>query len=202
MKLAIAGLTASGKSYHAKRLSKKFNLEYFEASKLLIQSMSIQNSEVDHFWISKQAQQLIYSRNQSHQYDLDTDKALMELAENKDNFIIDSWILPWLYKKKDLIKIYLLASAEAKTEMAYLSTISKLYTKKELSKKIQKKDEKTRQMFLGLYNIDIYNYENFDIVLDISKSYTNPEGVTNLLEKLILDHNSQTSTFSSNFKGF
>ena len=92
--------------------------------------------------------------------------------------------------------------AELKEMEAEKQEIADIYIAKGFKGKEEKKDEKTRQMFLGLYNIDIYNYENFDIVLDISKSYTNPEGVTNLLEKLILDHNSQTSTFSSNFKGF
>ena len=181
MKIAIFGLTACGKTYHCNRLANFFHLKNVSGSSILLKTSKIKKSKEPHFWIGAGGLNLTRNRLTDPHFDVAADKRILEIAEKENNIVVDSWTVPWLYKRRDLIRIYIGASLDARNEMAYLSTREKVFTKKILREKIIEKDLDNFILFKKIYNINLMNTSIFDTYLDISKNYTNPDKVSEIL---------------------
>jgi len=168
MKLSICGMTACGKSYLAKKIARKFNLEYISGSDFLLKMAGFV-PEGDHFWINEFGEQLTEERIRNSEIDRDSDEFILQIAKTKEDTIFDSWTLPWLYEGDDLYKIYLEANLEARAKIAYGSRERKPYTLSDIKERIRKKDEDSANIFRELYGIDISDYSFFDLIVDNSE---------------------------------
>ncbi|NIO22674.1 MAG: hypothetical protein GTN38_01450 [Candidatus Aenigmarchaeota archaeon] len=168
MKLSICGMTASGKSYQAKKIAGKFNLEYISGSDFLLEMAGFL-PEGDHFWISELGEQLTEERIRNPEIDRKADELILQKAITKEDVIFDSWTLPWLYKGGDLYKICLAANLEARAKIAYGSRERKPYNLSEIRERIRKKDEDSAKIFWERYGIDISDHSPFDLIIDNSE---------------------------------
>lgn len=185
MKVAICGLTASGKSYHAKRIATEFGLEYVSGSDVLVEVAGIK-PRGEHFWINEFGKQFIEHRSSKSSIDRLADELILKEAENGKDVVFDSWTLPWLYGSDDLYKIYLNASLEARAKMAYNSREQKPYSLSDIKERIRIKDETSARIFRELHGIDIFYYSIFDLVVD--NSNLSPANTSEILIRAVIQH--------------
>lgn len=183
MKIAVAGLTASGKSYHAKKIAKRFGLGYIGGGDVLLQVAGVRRKDI-HFWINENGERLSEKRRVAFTVDKKTDELIQELAKTRENVVFDSWTLPWLYEGSDLFTIYLAVDLEARARIAYGSRRQKPFTLDEIRTKIEKKDVFSIQLFKKLYGIDITDYSFFDLVVD--NSQMGPAEASRILKKAVI----------------
>ena len=167
MNLAIAGLTASGKTYQARKLAQNFGLEYVSGSKILLDVAGLSPTE-DLFWISEPGIRFAETRIGNSSLDRRTDELILQMAESKKGIVFDSITLPWLYQGSNLIRIYLAANAGARAHISLGSRDVMPYSLREITELIKRKDEYTIQLFKEMYGITIGETSGFDLVVDNS----------------------------------
>ena len=161
--ICVAGLTACGKSTVARRLAKRFNLDYVSggtALKELALKLGYKAKERG-WWESVEGLRFLEDRTQNQQFDKQIDNKLLEIAE-KGNIVLDSWTMPWLSKTG--FKIWLEVSPE---ERANRLTYRDHITLDQAKRIIKEKDGKTRQIYKQLYGFKLgEDYSPFDVILD------------------------------------
>lgn len=164
--ILISGLTAAGKTTHARLLAAHLGYEYVSASRRLSQLSGVTGP----------AWSPTVDRQRAHNAHLDkrVDEELVRLDADRSGLVIDSWALPWLTTTKSL-RLWLasdLPSRIRKADVSYqlrqqptpTSTVADIVTTK---------DEFSREQFWNLYKIDLGNLSDFHIILD--NSTTIPE---------------------------
>ena len=187
MKIIVSGLTASGKTYHARKLADYYGLEYLSGSEFLVREAGY---IPDHdFWPSKQGIEFTAKRKIDSSIDMKADKKLLGLAKSRDSILLDSWVLPWIYTKKDSLMIYFFADLSTRVELSYLSFEGNR-EKEDLKEIIINKDKDTVEIFKNLHSVDISKTKGvFDIIFDMSGAHKiNPEETTTRLIKTIEDY--------------
>lgn len=173
MNVFISGLTASGKSFQAKKLADKLGFKYFSASDVFLDLLKTKSKvgydSNKHFWIKESNVKLIENIRDQNDLDVLVDNACLNYSNNISNVVIESRTLPWILENKDIIKIYLCASLNDRAVIAHGSKKEKTYSIKKLKEKINAKDLSDINRFNCLYNIDITNTDEFGLVLDNGK---------------------------------
>ena len=165
--LCISGMTGCGKSSVAKRLAKKYGLEYFsggDALKTLAVEMGYRSSGKG-WWETDEGMRFLQQRVKESTFDTKVDERLLKWAGRGD-VVLDSWTMPWLLKGKGF-KVWLEASVKVRAErVAGRDGIS-------LDRALtilKKKDEKTMVIYKNLYGFDLgRDFSPFDLVLDSNK---------------------------------
>jgi len=188
------GLSASGKTFQAKRISEHFGLRLVCGSDILSSKFPIKPDPARHDWLGDSGR-LIEKFRDNTDLDRATDDYLLELARVTDNIIFDSWTVPWLYKERDLIRIYLNPTIDARVLMAIHSRDVTPYSETEMRLNIQKKDESSRVRFKQLYEFDCFSVKGFDIIFDNSESNPN-ETSDALIKRLNIEIERTTLTTS------
>ncbi len=163
MKIMICGLTGTGKSTIAKAISEAMGYEYLASSKLLREFAGKDTKKGQEFWAEKEGQEFLDSRYNSS-IDEEYDKYLLDLMDKKDDFIIDSWTMPWLYNNDNVLKIYLKCPFSIRVNRVMLRDKLKEQDAKTM---VKKKDSDTRKIFLQNYCFDITkDLDKFDLVIN------------------------------------
>lgn len=165
MKLLVMGLTASGKTSIAKGLAEYYSLSYLSGSDTLLKNIGASVDRETHFWLDKSGRQLDLMRDLGD-YDIRTDKELVDIAIATQRFATDSWALPWLLQDDSAVRIYLSPSIEARVQMARKSRRKTPFCDDELADYLTERDNATRDRFLRLYRFDVFDSTSFDIVFD------------------------------------
>jgi len=171
MIILICGFTASGKSYVSEKLAKKLNYRFIHTSHVLKQiannkEKSFLNTKMNKGWYEKS--NLDKVRFKDDFIDSALDKYLLSIVKSEDNLVLDSWTLPYLFKrKKDVVRIWLTASKKERiNRMSKRDKISVELTKK----LINQKDNFNKTHFKKLYGFSLgKDLDVFDYVLDTTK---------------------------------
>ena len=160
--ICISGMTGSGKSTVAKKLAAKYGLDYFSggsALKTLAQDEGY-NPDVTGWWETAEGLRFLEQRMGDPAFDRRIDEKLLELAE-QGNVVLDSWTMPWLLKEG--FKIWLEASPQVRAKRVINRDDISI---EEAIKALKKKDERTRQIYNGLYGFDLgHDLTPFNLVL-------------------------------------
>jgi len=160
--ICISGMTGSGKSTVAKKLAAKYGLDYFSggnALKTLAQEEGY-NPDVTGWWETAEGLRFLQQRMGDPAFDRRIDEKLLELAE-QGNVVIDSWTMPWLLKEG--FKIWLEASPQVRAKRVVNRDDISI---EEAIKALKEKDERTRQIYNGLYGFDLgHDLSPFNLVL-------------------------------------
>ncbi|PIU22417.1 MAG: hypothetical protein COT14_01295 [Candidatus Diapherotrites archaeon CG08_land_8_20_14_0_20_30_16] len=170
MKVMICGLTGTGKSTIAKAIAEAMNYEYISISKLL-REFAGKDSKQNGYWTHKEGLEFNDERLKT---DIDEkfDKYLLNIIDKKDDFVIDSWTMPWLYNEPSL-KIYLKCPFGVRTNRIMLR--DKL-TEEDAKSAVRKKDGDNKKIYLTKYAFDITkDFEPFDLM--ISTQYFDAKGI-------------------------
>ena len=163
--ICISGLAATGKSTLAKRLAESLNLRYVSGGdglKMLAVERGYRPGGRE-WWETEDGMRFLEERLRNPEFDKLVDQKLIELAKAGD-VVIDSWVLPWLYR--DGFNIWLKAKTEVRAErMARRSGISV----EEARRLLEKRDSESIELYKKLYGIEVgRDFEPFHLVLDTS----------------------------------
>ncbi len=171
MIILICGFTASGKSFASRFVAKKLNYKMIHTSDILRQileknstkNIDLSNTQMNTGWFEKSDVDI--KRNKDKNIDKQLDKYLLNLVNKEDNFVLDSWTMPYLSKKG--IKIWLHATLAERSKRAALRGDMSY---NEAVRLTQKKDEFSRNHFKKLYGFTLgKDLDKFDYVLDTNK---------------------------------
>jgi cytidylate kinase len=161
--ICICGMAGTGKSTLAKRLAKKYGLEYYSGGDAL-KALAIEEGYKPlerGWWESREGMRFLERRSADSKFDAIVDKKLLELAQ-QGSVILDSWTMPWLLEEG--FKILLEASPEERAErIARRDGISV----KEALKALKSKEEKTKAIYKKLYGFSLgEDFTPFYLILD------------------------------------
>jgi len=135
------------------------------------------------WWESSEGMRFLDLRLQDPKFDKKIDSQLLKWAEQGD-VVLDSWTMPWLYKKG--FKIWLDVSQEERAKrLTYRDGISL----RDAKRVIAGKDGKTKRIYEKLYGFKLgKDLSPFDLILD-SESLTSDEVFDTLslvIDRLVL----------------
>jgi len=161
--ICLAGLTACGKSTAAKRLAKKFGLDYVSggtALKEIALKMGYEAKEKG-WWESSEGIRFLQKRTQDPKYDKQVDAELLKSVK-RGNVVLDSWTMPWLSKIG--FKIWLEVSAD---ERAKRLTQRDGISLEKARQVVEEKDNRTKEIYQHLYGFSLgEDFSPFDLILD------------------------------------
>lgn len=166
--IIIFGFSGAGKSTLADMIGKEFGLRVVHPSSILKELIEGKKADVKNskagtgFWESRQGEEMFKNRlKEKRPMDMEGDKILIKEL-SKGAVVMDSWSMPWLYKKG--IKIYLKAAeAERVKRVAKRSNVS-LFRARET---VKMKDSGTRKIYKRIHGFDIKNdLEVFDCIIE------------------------------------
>ena len=160
--ICISGMTGSGKSTVAKKLAAKYGLDYFSGGNALrtLAREEGYDSDMRGWWETAEGLRFLQQRMGDPAFDRRIDEKLLELAE-QGNVVLDSWTMPWLLKEG--FKIWLEASPQVRAKRVVNRDNISI---EEAVKALKEKDERTRQIYNGLYGFDLgHDLSPFNLVL-------------------------------------
>jgi cytidylate kinase len=183
--ICLAGLTACGKSTVARRLARKYGLEYVSggtALKELALKMGYKAKDRG-WWETNEGMRFLDERLSDPQFDKKIDSQLLEWAD-RGNIVLDSWTMPWLLKQS--FKIWLEVSPKERAKrLARRDSINS----EEAERVIYAKDGKTKMIYENLYGFKLgEDYSPFDLILN-SESLTSDdvfEVLSRVIDRLVL----------------
>ncbi|MCB2295597.1 cytidylate kinase family protein [Clostridium algoriphilum] len=174
LKITITGGLYSGKSCVAKAISEAINYTYYSVGELQ------RKLAVEKGMSIMEYNDYVFDHNLDHEVDNRT----MEIGRDKDNFIFDAR-LAW-YFIPDSFKIYLKAEIDIAVARAMKSKRGKsenYASKQEAKERITERRRLEVTRFNDLYNINIDQDSNYDLVIDTSYM-TLEEVIEQILEKV------------------
>jgi len=183
VKVFISGLTGTGKNTIAKELASKLGLKYYECSWLLKEFTGMNvRSDGYHEVRGKEAIEKRLKSNLDEKFD----KHLMDIVDNEDDFVLDSWTMPWLYKEEAL-RILLTAPYDVRVKRVMIRDKVDLDGAKQI---VKAKDAESKLVYLQKYTFDITKDWNvFDLI--VNTQYLTKEDEI----KLILEYTKKYKNF-------
>ncbi|MCS7126725.1 MAG: cytidylate kinase family protein [Aigarchaeota archaeon] len=163
--ICISGFAVTGKSTLGRKIAQAFNLKYVSGGdglKMLAQERGYRPSGRD-WWETEEGMKFLEERKANLEFDKLVDQKLMEYAE-KGRVVIDSWVLPWLYRGG--FNIWLRASDDVRVKRLVKRSHVDLSIAYQL---LKKRDEESAEIYRKLYGIEIgKDYSPFHLILDTS----------------------------------
>lgn len=161
--IAFAGLTAAGKTTHAKILAAQLGYTWISATALLLEILgSKENPET--VWFSNYEK--IQKARENDRVDIELERRLRVLADSKDGLVLDSWAMAHIYEGP-LIRIWIESDEDSRTRKCYVSQgPQKSLDLNACRQLIHEKDTTVRQQFLRRLHFDLFSdMGRYDAVL-------------------------------------
>ena len=163
--VCVSGFAATGKSTLGKRLAEALGLRYLSGGdglKMLAIERGYRPGGRE-WWETEEGLRFLEERMRNPEFDKEVDRKLLEEAE-KGGVVIDSWVLPWLYRGG--FNVWLKARIEVRAKrMSKRSGVSL----EEAEKIIRKRDGESAELYKKLYGIELgRDFEPFHLILDTS----------------------------------
>ncbi|MBT0160049.1 AAA family ATPase [Candidatus Bathyarchaeota archaeon A05DMB-2] len=187
--VCISGLAGTGKSTLAKKLAKKYHLNYYSGGDALKALAAEEGYDASSrgWWESPDGLRFLEKREKDLKFDKAVDDKLLEYAR-QGNVFLDSWTMPWLLKTG--FKIWLTASVEKRAERIARRD---RFTVKEALEVLKEKEARTKAIYKKLYGFTLgEDFEPFDLVLDTDNLSADEvfQVLCMVLDKLVLNNQS------------
>jgi CMP/dCMP kinase len=166
MNIVISGLTAAGKTTHARLLATHLGFNYVSASQLLAAAAGIEVTSEEHWWVANGPR--LAAARRSGGVDEDIDRQLVALAQGKDNTVFDAWALPWT-SNAPMIRIWLQSDFPSRCRKCFVSHLGEGVSYSDCVATVEEKDAESQAIFEKLYGFDLYSdHDIFDVIVDLS----------------------------------
>ncbi len=163
--VCVSGFAGSGKSTLSRRLAEELGLRYASGGdglKLLAIERGYSPGG-EEWWETPEGFKFLEERLRNPEFDKEVDGKLLEFAE-RGGVVIDSWVLPWLYKNG--FNIWLKARPEVRARR--LSKRSGIPVE-EARRMLERRDAESADLYRELYGIELgKDFEPFHLILDTS----------------------------------
>jgi cytidylate kinase len=160
--IAFAGLTAAGKTTHAKRLAAELGYDYVSATDILLEILGIDESG-DQIWFNRLEE--IQAVRGGDAVDIELEERLLALARTRQRTVFDTWALAWI-GDDPLIRIWLESDLESRARKCLVSQQTTRLGLDECRALIEEKDRFNRAIFRRRHSFDLFHdRQRYDAVL-------------------------------------
>ena len=160
--IAFAGLTAAGKTTHAKRLAKELGYNYVCATDVLLKILGIDDPG-DQIWFTRLEE--IQAARGDGAIDAELEERLVIMSRTHQRTVFDTWALAWI-GDDPLVRIWLESDRESRVRKCLVSQRSGELGPEECRDLITEKDDFNRRMFCQRHNFDLFvDRHRYDAVL-------------------------------------
>lgn len=166
MNIVVSGLTAAGKTTHARLLAKHLGFDYVSASQLLAAAAGVKVRGGESWWIASGA--TVAAARREGSLDEDLDRQLVALSQRVDSTVFDAWALPWT-SSAPMMRIWLRSDFPSRCRKCFVSHLSERISYSDCVETVEKKDDESQMVFKRLYGFDLFSdHEVFDVILNLS----------------------------------
>lgn len=160
--IAFAGLTAAGKTTHARRLAEQLGYEYVSATDILLEVLGIDEPS-DEVWFTRQAE--IHAARRDGAVDIELEQRLVAMNRSRQRIVFDTWALAWI-GDDPLVRVWIESDLESRVRKCLMSQRSQRLSAENCRRLIQDKDGFTRASFRWRHGFDLFtDRRRYDVVL-------------------------------------
>lgn len=160
--IAFAGLTAAGKTTHAKRLAEQLGYDYVSATEILLDMLGIDDPS-DQVWFTRLEE--IQAARGDGAVDTELEERLVSMSRTRQRTVFDTWALAWI-GDNPLVRIWIESDLESRVRKCLVSQRSKELGTEECRRLIQDKDKFNRHIFRRRHGFDLFtDRHRYDAVL-------------------------------------
>jgi len=165
--IAFAGLTAAGKTTHAKILAKELGYKFVSATEIILDILQLKETHPDRVWFSSYDK--IDQARQGDKVDIELEARVSAMANKQGGLVLDTWAMAWIYKgPMPVVRLWIESDEESRTRKCYVSQgEDKALDLSDCRKLIDQKDGDTRTKFQRRLGFDLFtDRERYDIMLN------------------------------------
>src|SRR5580693_7711268 len=160
--IAFAGLTAAGKTTHARRLAADLGYRYVSATDILLEILQVRDRSA-HLWFTQL--DAITAAREGDAVDDELEARLISLARSSDRTVFDSWALAWI-SPSPMVRIWIESDLPSRTRKCLVSLGGQPRPLAECEALLRAKDDHNRAMFLRRHGFDLFtDRERYHAVL-------------------------------------
>jgi cytidylate kinase len=160
--IAFAGLTAAGKTTHARLLAKGLGYDYVSATEILFEILQVRDRDA-HPWFTQL--DAINAAREGGKVDGELEARLMDLARTRDRTVFDTWALAWICPVP-LVRIWIESDVPSRTRKCQVSLGDEQRPLGECEAVLRAKDGHNQAMFQRRHRFDLFtDRERYDAVL-------------------------------------
>jgi len=159
--IAFAGLTAAGKTTHARQLAADLGYSYVSATDILFEILGMRPGA--HPWFTQLDG--ISAAREGDAVDNELEARLENLARTRDRTVFDSWALAWI-SPSPMVRIWIESDLPSRTRKCLVSLDDEPRPLGECEAVLRAKDDQNRAMFLRRHGFDLFrDRERYHAVL-------------------------------------
>lgn len=160
--IAFAGLTAAGKTTHAKILAEELGYKYVSATEILLDILGIDEPS-DQVWRTRLGE--INAARYDGAIDAELEERLLAMSQTCQRTVFDTWALAWI-GNDPLVRIWIDSDLESRVRKCLVSQGHNRLNPDECRRILQEKDGFNRWAFRRHHDFDLYtDRHRYDIVL-------------------------------------
>lgn len=160
MNISVSGLTAAGKTTHARILAKQLGYDYISALEIILEKLGLEDKP-----------EAIWSRNPDLLKAFDdatlntyVDDRLVDTSKTRDSIVFDAWALPWL-SEAQMLRLWIESDLPSR-ERKFIVSQKRAHEPFRDTTIVARKDSASRRNFANAYGFDIEkDHIPFDIKL-------------------------------------
>ncbi|WP_045879899.1 cytidylate kinase family protein [Pseudofrankia sp. DC12] len=162
MNVAFAGLTAAGKTTHARLLARELGYDYVSATEVMLEILRLDVAAGD-AWFQRYDE--IQAAREDGAADDELDRRLLELAASRQRTVFDTWALAWI-APDPIVRLWIESDPASRARKCLVSQTRTRLSLPACAALCREKDEHTRDSLHRRRGFDLFtDRDRYDLVL-------------------------------------